>query len=255
MSLPNAQVQLLRAAAAMAQRQSAGDGAANATTPAAAVAAARALAADLRAAPSASSIEPTAQPTGPPPATEDESSRRAKAAAAFAASLSGQKRSRWGGGTELAVASGDGGNGPNGSAAASKLKQSLVVSQLSDKLALFRKDRGVDAPTAAGQKLSLKLPVPDQIPGRPPRNWVAIFIGREGVNKKRLEQETGATIFVRGEGTQLRGAKPTGDDVEAMHVLIEASTQDALDAARVKVHLHGSKTRASLPSPPGNPVT
>ena len=105
--------------------------------------------------------------------------------------------------------------------------------------------------------------MPEQAPGQRERNWVGIFIGRDGSNKKRLEEETGATIFLRGDGTMLRG-QPTQNkgnrggkggkggkgggrsdgrgrgggqaddqiDVEAMHVLIEAETQDALDRAR-----------------------
>jgi hypothetical protein len=153
---------------------------------------------------------------------------------------------------------------------AAKNQQALVVSQLSDKLAAFRKDRGVDDPSATGRKLSLKLFVPDQLPGQRERNWVGIIIGRDGVNKKRFEEETGATIYLRGEGTTLRGGPPRAqsggkggkggggkggggkgggggeggggggrgdadDDTEAMHVLLEADTQEALDTARKRI--------------------
>ena len=179
---------------------------------------------------------------------------RAAAAAAFAASLTGHKRSRWGEGSTQLVAVGDGGGTGGASSAASKSQQALVVSQLSDKLAAFRKDRGVDDPSATGRKLSLKLFVPDQLPGQRERNWVGIIIGRDGVNKKRFEEETGATIYLRGEGTTLRGGPPgaqrggkggkggggggradADDDTEAMHVLLEADTQEALDTARKRI--------------------
>ena len=196
----------------------------------------------------------------PPPLDADAAKRAA--AAAFAESI--RKRPRWGDGSSALV---DAPAPPD----PGKERQALVVSQLQDKLAAFRKDRGVDAPAAPGAILTLKLYVPDKAPGMQfPRNWVGIFIGRDGVNKKRFEAEVpGVRIFVRGEGTQLRGSKPlednrrgkpkdTGkgkgkgkgggkggggrggaddddDDVEALHVLLEADNQEALDTARVRV--------------------
>ena len=192
--------------------------------------------------------------------------------AKFAASLAGQKRAHVevGGSSSRELVSTGGGGGHAPADATAKSRQAMVVSQLSESLAAFRKDRGVDAAAAPGaKKLSLKLFVPEQGPGERERNWVGIFIGREGKNKQRLEQETGATIYLRGEGTTLRsqprppdrgggggkgkgggGGKGKGggrggggggrdasadDDAEAMHVLIEAESQEALDAARVKV--------------------
>ena len=194
----------------------------------------------------------------------DAESAKRSAAAAFAESLQQQqqaKKSRWGGSTDLATVD----------MTAGKAAQAMVVSQLSDKLAAFRKDRGVDAP-ASSEKLTLKLYVPEKDPNaRFERNWVATFIGREGINKKRYEQQApGARIFVRGEGTQLRGGKPKEDtrrmarggggkggggkggggkggggkggrnddddeEAESMHVFIEADSQEAMDLMRVAV--------------------
>jgi len=52
---------------------------------------------------------------------------------------------------------------------------------------------------------TLKVPIPPPEPGRYERNWVGIFIGREGINKKRLEQAApGATIHLKGKGCALR---------------------------------------------------
>ena len=202
------------------------------------------------------------------PSGDAAAAKRAAAAAAFAASLS-NKKSRWGEGagssSALVAQTSESGSGA-GAGSAAKSRQALVVSQLSDKLAAFRKDRGVEAPAEAAATLTLKLYVPEPEEGGWERNWVAIFIGKEGINKKRLEAQCpGARIFLRGEGTQLRnGPKPAeasgkggkgkgkgggkggggkgkgkgggaDDDAEAMHVLIEADSQDAMDAARVTV--------------------
>ena len=162
-------------------------------------------------------------------AVDAEATKRA-AAAAFADSIK-NKRSRWGDGSSALVDAKD---------IAGKQQQALVVSQLQDKLAGFRKDRGVDGPSSSGGKpLTLKLFTPEHDPAKfpYPRNWVGIFIGRDGVNKKRFEEEVkGCRIFVRGEGTQLRTTKQEKEeDIEAMHVLLEADNEDALDLGRVKV--------------------
>ena len=195
---------------------------------AAARAAAAAAAASLGGAASAASASGSSSGTGAgAPPVDAEAAKRA-AAAAFAQSLG--KKPRWGDGSAALV------NAPP--VDPGKQRQAMVVSQLQDKLAAFRKDRGVEAPAEPGAKLSLKLFVPEKTPEmRFERNWVGIFIGRDGVNKKRFEEEVpGVRIFVRGEGTQLRGmTKQKEDDVEAMHVYLEADNQDALDRARVRV--------------------
>jgi hypothetical protein len=202
-----------------------------------AIAAARAAASDAAQRLSGPASHPT--PAGP----EDPAKRAA--AAAFAESLKSSKRSRWGGdqGGSGGLSSGSAGTSINtqlslpAANAAGKERQALVVSQLSDKLAAFRKDRGVSTSTGPGQALRLKLFMPERDEGRDrDRNWVAIFIGRDGINKRRFEQANpGTRIFVRGEGTTLRGAKPSEEEQEAMHVLLEADNQDALDKARVAV--------------------
>jgi hypothetical protein len=97
------------------------------------------------------------------PSADAESAKRA-AAASFADSL--KKRSRWGDGSTALV------DAP-AVREAGKERQALVVSQLKDKLAAFRADRGVDTPAEPGAKLSLKLFVPEKAEGaREPRNWV-----------------------------------------------------------------------------------
>ena len=162
----------------------------------------------------------------PPPAAADADAAKRAAAAAFAAKIGAAKRPRWGDGPSALA--------ERTAPTEGKAKQALMVSQLSDSLALFRKDRGTEVATAT--KLTLKLPVPEPPEGRQPPNWIGIFIGREGINRARFEKETGARIFLRGRGTSLRGSeKVAEEDQEPMYVLIEAETQDALDAGRVDV--------------------
>mmetsp|Transcript_20936 Transcript_20936/g.53220 ORF Transcript_20936/g.53220 Transcript_20936/m.53220 type:complete len:339 (+) Transcript_20936:225-1241(+) len=168
-----------------------------------------------------------------------------RAAAAFAANLS--KKPRWGDGPTAMVAQDGSAGGPS----ASKLKQALAVSKLSGALQAFRKDRGTVEP---GAKKTLKLFIPEywaeqaKASGREPRNWVGLLIGRDGINRKRLQQSTGATLYLRGRGTELRGQTKlseqvdkrgrlteAGEAMEEMHVLLEADTDEQIEAARVQV--------------------
>ena len=168
-----------------------------------------------------------------------------RAAAAFAANLS--KKPRWGDGPTAMVAQ----DGSTGGPSASKLKQALAVSKLSGALQAFRKDRGT---VEAGAKKTLKLFIPEywaeqaKASGREPRNWVGLLIGRDGINRKRLQQSTGATLYLRGRGTELRGQTKlseqvdkrgrlteAGEAMEEMHVLLEADTDEQIEAARVQV--------------------
>ena len=232
---PNALAAAKAAAAALAARKAAAASSAAAAAPststplpsdtaAAGVEAAKRMAAQL--------AQKLAQGGGasssaaPPPAAADADAAKRAAAAAFAAKIGAAKRPRWGDGPSALA--------ERTAPTEGKAKQALMVSQLSDSLALFRKDRGTEVATAT--KLTLKLPVPEPPEGRQPPNWIGIFIGREGINRARFEKETGARIFLRGRGTSLRGSeKVAEEDQEPMYVLIEAETQDALDAGRVDV--------------------
>ena len=222
----------LRAAAALAARPSAG----STISVASAVEAARARAAEILRAPvnaaataAASSTATTnaaAVPVDPLQAARaaaaaaaaklglgsssapSDAGDKRSAAEAFAEKLKEHKKSRWGAGPNDMVAA----SGPaDGAADPGKERQAMVVAQLQDKLAAFRKDRGVEA--ALEEKLRLKLYVPEKDPSaRNERNWVGIFIGRDAVNKNRFEERfPGCRIFVRGEGTQLRGGKKLED--------------------------------------------
>jgi len=169
---------------------------------------------------------------GAPPAL-DEATKRTAAAAAFAQSLQQAKKSRWGA-SELAVREPElSGAGPAGSDSA-KVRQALAVSGLGGALAAFRKDRGVSDPST---RKSLKVPVPEQDEGGRPKNWAGILIGKDGINKKRFEQQTGATFHLRGKGALHRTQNKADEGLEPLHVVLEADTEEALDVARVQVWL------------------
>ena len=51
-------------------------------------------------------------------------------------------------------------------------------------------------------------------------NYTGLIIGPRGSNQKRLEEETGCKILVRGRGSQKDGSNIQPDDSEPLHVLI-----------------------------------
>ncbi|BAH92637.1 Os04g0385700 [Oryza sativa Japonica Group] len=85
-------------------------------------------------------------------------------------------------------------------------------------------------------KLQKKLYIPmKEFPGY---NFIGLIIGPRGNTQKRMEKETGAKIVIRGKGSvkegkllQKRDMKPDPSENEDLHVLVEAETQEALDAA------------------------
>ncbi|KAG8064336.1 hypothetical protein GUJ93_ZPchr0004g40228 [Zizania palustris] len=85
-------------------------------------------------------------------------------------------------------------------------------------------------------KLQKKLYIPmKEYPGY---NFIGLIIGPRGNTQKRMEKETGAKIVIRGKGSvkegkllQKRDMKPDPSENEDLHVLVEADTQEALDAA------------------------
>ncbi|XP_042506454.1 splicing factor-like protein 1 [Macadamia integrifolia] len=85
-------------------------------------------------------------------------------------------------------------------------------------------------------KLQKKLYIPmKEYPGY---NFIGLIIGPRGNTQKRMEKETGAKIVIRGKGSikegrlqQKRDLKPDPSENEDLHVLVEAETQEGLDAA------------------------
>ena len=58
------------------------------------------------------------------------------------------------------------------------------------------------------------------IPKNPGVNFIGLIIGPGGHYQKRLEEETGCKILVRGKGSQKEGQVPQPDDNEPQHVLV-----------------------------------
>ncbi|KAF5731055.1 branchpoint-bridging protein-like [Tripterygium wilfordii] len=84
-------------------------------------------------------------------------------------------------------------------------------------------------------KLQEKLYIPmKEFPGY---NFIGLIIGPRGNTQKRMERETGSKIVIRGKGSvkegrlqQKRDLKPDPSENEDLHVLVEAETQESLDA-------------------------
>ena len=72
------------------------------------------------------------------------------------------------------------------------------------------------------------------IPKQSGINYVGLLIGPKGTYQKRLEQQSGCKILVRGKGTQKEGMPPQPDDHEEQHVLIIGDTEDNVKRA---IHL------------------
>ncbi|KAL1214215.1 Splicing factor-like protein 1 [Cardamine amara subsp. amara] len=66
----------------------------------------------------------------------------------------------------------------------------------------------------------------------PGYNFIGLIIGPRGNTHKRMEKETGAKIVVRGKGSVKEGRQQQNDPLEneELHVLVEAETQEALEA-------------------------
>ena len=69
------------------------------------------------------------------------------------------------------------------------------------------------------------------IPKKQGINYVGLLIGPKGTNQKRLEQESGCKILVRGKGTQKEGMPELPEDSEEQHVLIIGDSETAVKRA------------------------
>ncbi|KAG8390240.1 hypothetical protein BUALT_Bualt01G0063200 [Buddleja alternifolia] len=106
-----------------------------------------------------------------------------------------------------------------------------IISQIIKKNPAFKPPADYRPP-----KLQKKLYIPmKEYPGY---NFIGLIIGPRGNTQKRMERETGAKIVIRGKGSvkegrlqQKRDLKPDLGENEDLHVLVEADTQDALEAA------------------------
>ena len=100
---------------------------------------------------------------------------------------------------------------------------------------------GFTAPPIINQNSSLfnlndntKIKKKIYIPKQSGINYVGLLIGPKGTYQKRLEQQSGCKILVRGKGTQKEGMPPQPDDHEEQHVLIVGDAEDSVKRA---IHL------------------
>lgn len=80
-------------------------------------------------------------------------------------------------------------------------------------------------------------------------NFAGLIIGPKGANQKRLEEETGCKILVRGRGSQKEGQPAAADDWEALHVMIagDSEAQVAKASAEIeKIIFADEQTRSIL---------
>lgn len=106
-----------------------------------------------------------------------------------------------------------------------------IISQILKKNPSFKPPADYRPP-----KVQKKLYIPmKEYPGY---NFIGLIIGPRGNTQKRMERETGAKIVIRGKGSvkegrlqQKRDLKPDPSENEDLHVLVEAETQEAVDAA------------------------
>ncbi|GMH28050.1 hypothetical protein Nepgr_029893 [Nepenthes gracilis] len=110
-----------------------------------------------------------------------------------------------------------------------------IISQIIKKNPAFKPPADYRPP-----KLYKKLYIPQkEYPGY---NFIGLIIGPRGNTQKRMERETGSKIVIRGKGSikegrlqQKRDLKPDPSENEDLHVLVEAETQESLEAAAAMV--------------------
>ncbi|CAI5739188.1 unnamed protein product [Hyaloperonospora brassicae] len=93
-------------------------------------------------------------------------------------------------------------------------------------------DSGARPAPGLGDKKCKKVYIP--VDRYPDINFIGLLIGPRGSNQKRMEDETGARILIRGQGSS---KDPTGDpdENEELHVLITADSDEALAKAQSAV--------------------
>ena len=62
-----------------------------------------------------------------------------------------------------------------------------------------------------------------------------MLIGPKGLYQKRLEEESGCKILIRGKGSQKQGSAPQPDDEDEQHVLLIADNQESMRKAQTAV--------------------
>jgi len=66
-------------------------------------------------------------------------------------------------------------------------------------------------------------------------NYIGMLIGPKGLYQKRLEEESGCKILIRGKGSQKQGAAPQPDDEDEQHVLVIGDNPECVRRAQTAV--------------------
>lgn len=66
-------------------------------------------------------------------------------------------------------------------------------------------------------------------------NYIGMLIGPKGLYQKRLEEETGCKILIRGKNSQKKDAAPQPDDEDEQHVLIIGESAECVRRAQTAV--------------------
>ncbi|CAN6462336.1 unnamed protein product [Victoria cruziana] len=122
-----------------------------------------------------------------------------------------------------------------------RLRQKLTRRRLEIISKMIQKDPTFDRPVDyKPPRLYKKLYIP--VKRYPHYNFIGLIIGPRGNTQKRMENETGAKIIIRGKGSMKERKKQKKSDLkfdfsenEDLHVFIEAETQRSVDAAVSKV--------------------
>jgi hypothetical protein len=94
-----------------------------------------------------------------------------------------------------------------------------------------RSGRDDSGPSSDGGSKRKKIPVP--VNEFPDVNFPPLIFGPGGSTLKSLEQSTGTRIFLRGKGSQKDA--PIDPLEEDMYVLVQAESDEAMEAAAAKV--------------------
>jgi hypothetical protein len=62
-------------------------------------------------------------------------------------------------------------------------------------------------------------------------NYAGLIIGPKGANQKRLEEETGCKVLIRGRGAQKEGQTPQLGDFDEPHVLVAGNSEEQVSNA------------------------
>ena len=80
-------------------------------------------------------------------------------------------------------------------------------------------------------------------------NYVGLIIGPKGIYQKKLEEQTGCKILIRGKGSHKLGHPLSSEDTDPQHVLIIAENREKLKQAKAiisKVIAADEMTRSAI---------